>query len=75
MAKEIMPKNSKKAQLVAKIIVVSLIIYVIAAFTAGSIMLVEGFGSKAVAIILVVSSIIIFLSQIVLGTIHYSKKK
>ena len=73
LATKIMPKTkqSKKTVFICKLIVVFLILYTIAAFTAGGIMLTNGYGSKAVAMLLMVSAIIICLAQIVLGCIFY----
>ena len=76
IAIKIMPqKSSKKAGLLAKILIVFLILYVIIAFTAGGIMLMDGVGSRGAAIVLIVSSVMIFLSQIILGIVFYSKNK
>ena len=76
MATCIVPsKDNKKKGKIAKIIVLAIIIYVIIAFTVGSIMLSDNIGSKVLAAVLITSSIVIFLLQIILGIIFYIKKK
>ena len=76
LATRIIPSKSrsKNVVLICKLIVVFLILYTISAFTAGAIMLAEGFGSKAVAIILIVSALLICGAQLILGFIFYKNR-
>lgn len=68
-------KARKKSEHLAKTVVLVLVLYVIAAFTAGSIMLADDLGSRAVAVVFIVSSVVVAFTQVVLGLICYLKNK
>lgn len=74
IANQIIPTNgSKKKERIARIIAAIIILYVFTAFYVGVIMM--DIGLDALAAVLLTSSILIFLLQIILGIIFYIKKK
>ncbi len=76
LAMKIVPqKAQKKSEHLAKTVVLVLVLYVIAAFTAGSIMLADDLGSRTVAVVFIVSSVVVAFTQVVLGLICYLKNK
>ena len=78
LAMKLVPGNNKhspKAVLVCKLITLFVILYVVVAFTVGSIILVDNIASRTFGIILLSSSVLIFVFQIVLGIIFYNKKQ
>ena len=68
-------KMTEKKKMLFKCLAVALILYVVIAFTAGSIMLSDQVGPQVLAVCLISSSVAIFLLQIVLGSIFCRKKR
>ena len=77
LAMKIVPedkRNSKKIQMVCKLVVLFMVLYVIAAFTVGAVILADSIAQRALGVVLLSSSIVICVFQIVLGIIFYNKK-
>lgn len=68
-------KNSKRTVFVCKLIVAFVVLYVVAAFTAGAIILEDTEGLKPLGIFLLASSVLIFILQIVFGMIFYGRRR
>ena len=68
-------KSSKKVLFLCKLISILVLLYQVAAFTAGPIIFSNSTGLEILGVVLLSSSVIIFVSQIILGIIFYSKKK
>ena len=68
-------RSSKKVLFLCKLITILVLLYQVAAFTVGAIILSNSTGLEILGVVLLSSSVIIFVSQIVLGIIFYSKKK
>ena len=68
-------KSSAKVLFVCKLITIFVLLYQIAAFTAGAIIFSNSTKFEYLGIILISSSVIIFVSQIILGIIFYRKEK
>ena len=66
-------KSSKKVLFLCKLISVLVLLYQVAAFTAGAIIFSNSTGLEILGVVLL-SSVIIFVSQIILGIIFYNKK-
>ena len=78
LAMKLVPTNkrhSKKVVLVCKLITVVVILYIIVAFTAGSVILVDNIASRMLGIVLLSSSASIFVCQFVLGIIFFKRHK
>ena len=67
-------KSSKKVLFLCKLISVLVLLYQVAAFTAGAIIFSNSTGLEILGVVLLSSSVIIFVSQIILGIIFYNKK-
>ena len=67
-------KSSKKVLFLCKLILVLVLLYQVAAFTAGAIIFSNSTGLEILGVVLLSSSVIIFVSQIILGIIFYNKK-
>ena len=65
--------KTDKAKTICKHIVIGIILYVLAAFTTGAIMITEQIGSLPLAVFFLTSSVAIFIVQIVLGIVFYKK--
>ena len=68
-------RNSKKVMLVCKLITVAVILYIIVAFTAGSVILVDTIASRMLGIVLLSSSVSIFVCHFVLGIVFFKRHK
>ena len=68
-------KESAKATKICKFVTVGVILYVIVAFTAGMIMLTDDVGSLVLAVVLLLSSVLIFGIQVVLGIVFFGKRR
>ena len=68
-------KSSKKVLFLCKLISILVLLYQVAAFIAGAIIFSNSTGLEILGVVLLSSSVIIFVSQIILGIIFYSKKK
>lgn len=78
LAMKLVPRNNKhspKVVFVCKLITLFVILCVVVAFTVGSIILVDNIASRTLGIVLLSSSVSIFVFQIVLGIIFYNKKQ
>ena len=68
-------KSSKKVLFLYKLISILVFLYQVAAFTAGAIIFSNSTGLEILGVVLLSSSsVIIFVSQIILGIIFYNKK-
>ena len=67
-------KSSKKVLFLCKLITILVLLYQVAAFTAGAIIFSNSTGLEILGVVLLSSSVIIFVSQIILGIIFYNKK-
>ena len=67
-------KSSKKVLFLCKLISILVLLYQVAAFTAGAIIFSNSTGLEILGVVLLSSSVIIFVSQIILGIIFYNKK-
>ena len=67
-------KSSKKVLFLCKLISILVLLYQVAAFIAGAIIFSNSTGLEILGVVLLSSSVIIFVSQIILGIIFYNKK-
>ena len=68
-------RSSKKVLFLCKLITTLVLLYQVAAFTAGALIFSDSTGSELLGGVLLSSSVIIFVLQIILGIIFYNKKK
>ena len=67
-------KSSKKVLFLCKLISILVLLYQVAAFTVGAIILSNSTGLEILGVVLLSSSVIIFVSQIILGIIFTIRK-